>query len=196
MARNDNSMTRNHGRPRQHNLKQKETTTMKTKLTKMTMGSLSFACALVCLLAAMTLSTHSAAQGTPTGRIQGTWDHQLTMFNCQTGAVTSGPNPALGTYHAGGTFAESTSGFPAALKSPGLGIWRHLGGNTYEVRFKFFVFNTQNNFTGWRDVSLQVTLDQTGDSYEASGTGKAYLPNGNLSATTCISVSATRMDFE
>ena len=41
---------------------------MKTKLTKMIMGFLSFACALVCLLAAMTLSTHSTAQAAPDGR--------------------------------------------------------------------------------------------------------------------------------
>src|SRR6266513_6501742 len=61
-------MTRNHGRPKQHNLKQKETSTMKAKLTKMIMGFLSFACALVCLLAAMTLSTHSTAQAATDGR--------------------------------------------------------------------------------------------------------------------------------
>ena len=56
---------------------------MKTKLTKMIMGFLSFDCALVCLLAAMTLSTHSTAQAAPDGRcnagqLQGlyiwTWD--------------------------------------------------------------------------------------------------------------------------
>ena len=34
----------------------------------MIMGFLSFACALVCLLAAMTLSTHSTAQAAPDGR--------------------------------------------------------------------------------------------------------------------------------
>jgi hypothetical protein len=43
-------------------LKQKETTTMKTKLTKMIMSSLAFGCASVCLAAAMTLSTSATAQ--------------------------------------------------------------------------------------------------------------------------------------
>ena len=41
---------------------------MKTKLTKMIMGFLSFACALVCVLAAMTLSTSSSAQAASDGR--------------------------------------------------------------------------------------------------------------------------------
>jgi hypothetical protein len=56
---------------------------MKTKLTKMIMSSFAVGCALVCLLAAMTLSTHSTAQAAPDGRcnagqLQGlyiwTWD--------------------------------------------------------------------------------------------------------------------------
>ena len=43
-------------------LKQKETTTMKTKLTKMIMSSLAFACALVCLAAAMAPGTSATAR--------------------------------------------------------------------------------------------------------------------------------------
>jgi len=41
---------------------------MKTKLTKIIMSSLAIVCASVCLLAAMTLSTHSTAQAAPDGR--------------------------------------------------------------------------------------------------------------------------------
>ena len=43
-------------------LKQKETTTMKTKLTKTIMSSLAFACALVCLAAAMAQGTSATAR--------------------------------------------------------------------------------------------------------------------------------------
>ena len=43
-------------------LKQKETTTMKTKLTKMIMSSLAFACALVCLAATMAPGTSATAR--------------------------------------------------------------------------------------------------------------------------------------
>ena len=42
--------------------KQKETTTMKTKLTRMIMSSLAFACALVCLVTAMALGTSATAR--------------------------------------------------------------------------------------------------------------------------------------
>src|SRR5207302_1408689 len=61
-AGNEFSITRGQRRPKQHNLKQKETTTMKTKVTKIIMSSLAIVCASVCLLAAMTLSTYSTAQ--------------------------------------------------------------------------------------------------------------------------------------
>src|SRR5436190_13268999 len=48
-------------------LKQKETTTMKTKLTKMIMSSLALACALVCLAATMTLGTPATARAAADG---------------------------------------------------------------------------------------------------------------------------------
>jgi hypothetical protein len=49
-------------------LKQKETTTMKTKLTKMIMSSLALGCASVCLAAAMAVGTSATAQSAPDGR--------------------------------------------------------------------------------------------------------------------------------
>ena len=54
----------------QHNkTKQKETITMKTKLTKMIMSSLAFACALVCLAATMAPGTPATARAEADGRV-------------------------------------------------------------------------------------------------------------------------------
>ncbi len=50
---------------------------------------------------------------------------------------------------------DSTSGTPPALRTPGLGVWRHTTGNNYALRFKSFNFDAQNVFTGW---TLLVTL--------------------------------------
>src|SRR5260370_6965375 len=52
-------------RPKTTELKQKETITMKTKLTKMIMTSLAFACALVCLTATMAPGTSATAGPAP-----------------------------------------------------------------------------------------------------------------------------------
>ena len=62
-------MTRNQRRPKQQKLKQKETITMKTKLTKMIMSSLAFACASVCLAAAMALGTSATARAAADARV-------------------------------------------------------------------------------------------------------------------------------
>jgi hypothetical protein len=49
--------------------KQKETITMKTKLTKIMMSSLAFACALACLVAVIAPSTPATAQTAADGRV-------------------------------------------------------------------------------------------------------------------------------
>src|SRR6266853_333587 len=50
-------------------LKQKEKTTMKTKLTKIIMSSLAFACALVCLAITMAPGTSATARAAADGQV-------------------------------------------------------------------------------------------------------------------------------
>jgi hypothetical protein len=68
-GQNDNSITRNQKKAKTMKLEQKETTTMKTKLTKIIMSSLAFACALVCLVAVIAPSTPTTAQAVAEGRV-------------------------------------------------------------------------------------------------------------------------------
>lgn len=163
---------------------------MKTKLVKSIMSSLLFACALATLVAAAT----EPVAGTQGGRIQGTWDVQVRIIDCQTGGVIATFASML-TYHQGGTLMESTSGLPPSQKTPGEGVWGHITNNTYAVRFKFFTFDALNVFTGWRIVNAQVTLDQTGNAYEGSGIQEVYDTNGNLIGTGCVSPLGTRFAF-
>jgi len=58
----NNSKTRNQRRPATTKLKQKETITMKTKLTKIIMSSFAAACAFACLAAAMAPGTSATAR--------------------------------------------------------------------------------------------------------------------------------------
>ena len=167
---------------------------MKTKLVKNITSYSLFACALVSLIAATASGQGRQVEGTPGGRIQGTWDVTVRIINCQTGGEITHFASML-TYHPGGTLMESTSGLPQALKTPGEGVWRLVAGNTYAVRFKFFTFNTQNVFTGWRIVNAEIALDQSGDSYEGSGTQETYDANGNLIGTGCVSPLGTRFEL-
>jgi hypothetical protein len=62
-------MTRNQKKAKTMKRKQKETITMKTKLTKIIMSSLGFACALVCLVAVIAPGTSATARAAADGRV-------------------------------------------------------------------------------------------------------------------------------
>ena len=128
---------------------------MKTKLLKSIMAPLLGACALVTLVAAT-----ATGQGTEGGRLQGTWEMQITLTDCAGHVIRS--FPSLIEFVAGGTVVESNAGTPQALKTPGEGVWRHSTDNNYAFRFKFFTFNPQNIFTGWTIIAGETTVDSTG----------------------------------
>ena len=60
---------------------------MKTKLVKSIMAPLLTACALVTMVAAT-----AAGQGTVGGRLQGTWDMQITLTDCHGHVIRSFPS--------------------------------------------------------------------------------------------------------
>jgi hypothetical protein len=161
---------------------------MKTKLVKNIMAPLVVACA----LALMVVPT-ATGQGTEGGRLQGTWEMQVTLTDCAGHVIRS--FSTLQEFIAGGTTVESSAGTPQALKTPGLGVWRHTSGNDYAFRFKFFTFNPQNVFTGWTIVAGELTVDATGNANAGSATVEVYDPNGVLIATACTEVAGTRFEL-
>jgi hypothetical protein len=169
--------------------KQKETTLMKTKLIRRIMGSLLVGLASVTMLAAT-----AAGQRTGGGRIQGTWDGQVTIRDCQTGYVIGGFE-SLTTFHQGGTMMDGVTNTPPALRTPGAGVWSQIGNNTYAFHFKFFTFDAQNNLTGWRIVTQYATVDPTGNAFTSYGTADIYNPNGVLVLTVCPEAVGTRFEL-
>lgn len=127
------------------------------------------------------------------GRIVGTWDVQVTIRNCQTGAAIR-TFASIGTFMSGGTVLDSTSGIPQALKTPGQGVWSRVSGNTYRFSFKSFSFDAGGNFTGWTIIRHQLHLNSRATEYESSGTAEVYDPNGNLIFTGCSTTTATRFE--
>lgn len=126
-------------------------------------------------------------------RIVGTWDVQVTIRNCGTGAAIR-TFPSTTSYLSGGVYIESTSGIPQALKTPGQGVWSRLSGHTYRLSFKSFTFDAGNNFTGWQIVRHQLTLNRRADEIESAGTVEVYNPDGNLLFTGCSTAVATRFE--
>jgi hypothetical protein len=134
-----------------------------------------------------------SAQRRNARRLVGTWDAQVTIRDCQTGAAIR-TFASIGTFMSGGTFLDSTSGIPQALKTPGQGVWSHIGGNTYRFKFKSFSFDASGNFTGWTIIQHEANLARSGDEYESGGTVEVYAPNGILVFTRCSTTTASRFE--
>ncbi len=127
------------------------------------------------------------------GRLEGTWDVQVTIRNCQTDAAIR-TFASLTTFMSGGTALDSTSGIPQGLKTPGHGIWSHVTGKTYRFSFKFFSFDAGGNFTGWTIIRHQAQLNSRATRYTSAGTAEVYDPTGNLIFTGCSTTTATRFE--
>jgi hypothetical protein len=135
----------------------------------------------------------SKSQNGDGGRLGGTWDVQVTIRNCQTGAAIR-TFASITTFMSGGTMVDSTSGTPQALKTPGHGIWSHAGGNTYRFKFKSFSFDASGAPTGWTIISHEANLNHGANDLESAGTAEVYNLNGNLIFTGCSTTTATRFE--
>ena len=165
---------------------------MKTKLVKSIIAPLLFASALATLVAAERAPTEGT-EGGRGGRLQGTWDMQITLTDCAGHVIRS--FPSLVEFAAGGTIVESNAGTPQALKTPGEGVWSHTTDHNYAFRFKFFTFSPQNVFTGWTIIAGETTVDRTGDANTGSATVKVYDPNGVLLVSLCAETAGTRFEL-
>ena len=153
------------------------------------MAPLLFACVLTTLVAAERAST-AGMEGGRGGRLQGTWDMQITLTDCAGHVIRS--FPSLVEFVAGGTIVESNAGTPQALKTPGEGVWRHTTDSNYAFRFKFFTFDAQNVFTGWTIIAGETTVDATGNANSGPATVQVYNASGILVASLCADAVGTR----
>jgi hypothetical protein len=146
------------------------------------------------VLITMGTSSTSMAQRNGGGRLEGAWNTQVSIIDCQSGNVifTFANMPV---FMAGGTMVESTTSTAPALRTQGEGVWRHTTGNNYVFRFKSFSFNAQNVFTGWMIIQADASLDSTGDAYTSSATIEVYNPNGVLVGTGCATTAGTRFEL-
>jgi hypothetical protein len=158
------------------------------KIFLKTIGGMALVVLLLAIFAPIWVSGQSGG-----GRLEGTWNVQVTLRNCQTGAEIR-TFASLTTFMFGGTTLDSTSGIPQALKTPGQGVWSHVSGDTYRFSFKSFSFDAGGNFTGSTKIIHEAVLNSSGEEYSSAGTAEVYDPNGNLMFTGCSTTTATRFE--
>src|SRR5206468_12752951 len=162
---------------------------MKMKLVKSTVTSLLFACVLL-PMAATAIEPRGGSQG---GKLEGTWNMQITLNDCSGHVIRS--FPTLLVFMAGGTLTEASGGTAPALATGGKGVWSHTTDSTYAFRFKDFNFNSSYVLTGWSIISGETTVDATGNATAGPATVQVYDPNGNLLATLCAEAVGTRFEL-
>jgi hypothetical protein len=135
----------------------------------------------------------SKSQNTGSGRLEGTWDVQVTIRNCQTGAGIR-TFQSVSQFMSGGTLQDVTSGYPPSQRVTGLGVWSQVSGKRYRFSFKSFSFDANGNFTGWQVIRHEATLDSRATEFTSAGIAEVYDPNGNLIFTGCSTTTATRFE--
>ena len=126
------------------------------------------------------------------GRLAGTWDAAVTIFNCQTGeAITNFQSTA--NFNQGGTFTGITSGNPPATRSPEVGVWRHVNKGNYLFRFKAYLFNAAGAPIAYQIVTHQLDLGEDNLSYTSAGGVQIFSMNGVQIGTGCSTGIGTRL---
>ena len=135
-------------------------------------------------------------------KLEGTWRVQVTLRNCQTGAELRPPTPALLTFTKGGTLTETTTVFPAAMRGPGHGFWRHTGGQTYTAVTEAFLFNPAapptSAWIGTQRLTQTIQLGENRDELYSTASTAFFGPDGNpipgFPPSGCATAVARRME--
>lgn len=135
------------------------------------------------------ISADDAAAQTAADPIEGPWAEQLTLTNCQSGAVLATIR-GLDLFHRGGTYSSASTQAPTAA-GPTVGTWTAQAGGYTNV-LSFFRFNPDGSFAGTTKVRRTITLQSGNDSFTFTSTSEVRDPNGVVLVMTCGTGSATR----
>ena len=143
-----------------------------------------------------TTATLACAQENRGGpRLAGTWDANVTIRNCATGDVIR-TFASIGTFNEGGTFIGSTSGLAQASRTPEHGLWKHVGRNTYMMRFKTFNFDPAGVAINYQIVTHTLELAQDANTYFSEGSVQFYLLDGTPVMQGCSEADGTRLTLD
>lgn len=147
-------------------------------------------------LAAGAVPTAAAQGNAPAGRLVGAWSVDAAIGPC--GGPPVSFFSAYNTFHAGGTLSDF-NWMPTGQRSPGHGVWQHLGRNRFATRFQFFRYDQPPPATasGRQDIRTVVTLDAGGNTYTAVINAQATtLEGAPVGPALCGEAAGTRMAID
>jgi len=78
------------------------------------------------------------------------------------------------------------------LRTPSVGTWRHLEGQTYTSTFTFYRYNPDGTFASRAKVTRTIELNNDGSKFTSTGTVEDFDANNVLISTACPTETATR----
>jgi hypothetical protein len=121
--------------------------------------------------------------------LEGTWDVNVTVTDCQTGALIRTVR-SLQMFSEDGSFTETANTF---LRGSSLGKWDHAHQNVYTATYWFFRYNPDGTFKSIADSLDKIELSGDGSHFTASGTITDYDGTGNPISLGCLTHAARRL---
>jgi hypothetical protein len=125
--------------------------------------------------------------------LKGTWRLQVTVRDCQTGQALR-TFPALFAFAKGGTLTVTTAGQLPSLSTPGLGVWRHTDGHTYNAVSEAFVFSPAGAWTQTHRLTRVIEISNDANEFTDTVALQIFDTNGNLIVTGCATSVASRFE--
>ena len=134
----------------------------------------------------------AGAQQPPAGAegITGTWNHPLTVRNCATGAAIAQAT-TTSSYSEGGVYTEVAPAPGPTLRSPGIGVWRYVGSQKYEMSMKYFRYNADGSYAGKTLIDSNIT-HLPNDTLAQVAAVRIFNAAGTQVASGCATLTSTR----
>lgn len=129
------------------------------------------------------------------GRLAGTWDAAVDITNCGSGAVIASFK-STAAFNQGGTYVGITGGMAPAERTSEIGVWKHLGDNRYQFRFKTYHAPGGGVPMFYDVVTHEIELDSDNLNYTSAGTATRYTMAGAQVFSGCSKAVGARMTLD
>ena len=154
---------------------------------------ISFMFAAIAIVQLLSIGCFSQSMGG--GRLTGTWDASVRITNCATGAMIAS-FASTAAFNQGGTYVGITGGTSPAERSPEIGVWKHIGDNRYQFRFKTYHAPGGGPVMFYDIVTHEITLDADNLKYTSAGTATRYGLDGVQIFSGCSDSVGKRMTLD
>ena len=126
--------------------------------------------------------------------LEGTWNAQLTVSDCDNPDTVLRTFPAKFAYAKGGTLTVTTAGQLPSLNTSGLGVWNHKYGRTYNAVSEAFIFSPAGVWTSTQRLTRVIVISRDAQRYTDTVALEILDTEGTVIITGCATSVARRLE--